>query len=1048
MKPLKLTMSAFGPYSGTTTIDFEKLGSSGLFLISGDTGAGKTTIFDAISYALFEKTSGLTRDINSVRSDFATIDIFTEVTLEFIHKGRRYTINRYPEQTRKSDRGKGVAEQKKGAYILLPDGKKIDSRNEIKGIISDILGGLGYDQFKQIAMIAQGEFLELLLADNDKRNEILQKVFNTEFLRKVSFKLKEKEISLKNENEDMEKSTLQYLEGIKCAQTSEYYGEILELKEDKNVNRVPDILNCLSLLVEEDSRILNDINDKIGKLDKDREQLIKKEVKGKAVNNDFDEKEMLEAKKKELDEKKDEMKALEQKADMGQRALSYVKPYEDRKIREEAEANRLAVKIEAAVKDRALLEERFKNAVLLYETEFKKIDLRDSINLYISNLEESLPQYDKLKHLFEKEKVSSGQRKQLDELVTLFIKKTEEGQKQYKILSEELEKKKDSPVRYVNSRNALEKEQALKKHTEQLETESAKLILLEETARNYRKAFLQAEERYEECNREYELKQKAFLREQAGLLALTLEEGKPCPVCGSTEHPAAARFLSEAPTEAELNKLKEKRDSLNDEMLKAGLSVSEYRKEFETRLNAVKESMKDMAQGKELTGLQDIRAYLRNLLSESNNTIRELEQETINWKKACDRKETCEAEVKKILEDLDEYNLKVSAGKEELLRINAELSTLQSEIALIKQNLEFGSLEEAKQTIAEKKAELEELRSRFSKAEKEYHETDGSLKAATRLLSEFNGQQEASLEVLEGARGEYLKKVKEYGFSGEARYKEALITQETIDEIKEKCKKYELAGQEIKGRLNKLKEKTYGKERQDLEAVREDIRRLKDERSRWEKLQKDVYGRINENKEAMAHIKEIQKEREEKSREYLDVCTMSKTANGRLEGKLKITFETYVQAAYFIRIIEEANKRFYEMSGKRYRLLRKEEGSLQSATGLELNVFDTWTGKVRNVKSLSGGESFMAALSLALGFSDMIQNYAGGIEIDTMFVDEGFGSLDTEALEQSIHTLNNLTVGSRLVGIISHVEELKDRIEKQIIVKKDIKGSYVDKIII
>lgn len=1048
MKPLKLTMSAFGPYSGTTVIDFEKMGSSGLFLISGDTGAGKTTIFDAISYALFEKTSGLTRDVSSVRSDFASIDIFTEVTLEFIHKGKRYTVNRYPEQTRKSDRGKGVAEQKKGASILLPDGKKLDSRNEVKSILSDILGGLGYDQFKQIAMIAQGEFLELLLADNDKRNEILQKVFNTELLRRTSYKLKEQELFLKNVNEDMEKSILQYIDGIKCTENSAYYPEIINYKSAKNVNWIPEILNCLGLLIEEDKSIQGDLNDKLGKLDKEREKLIKKEVNGIAVNTDLDEKEMLQEKMQKLEDKKDEMQILERKAVMGQRALSYIKPFEEKKNRLGIVTAQLTDKVETGEKDRLCLEERYKNAGHLYEEEFKKIDYRDSLNLYISNLEEILPQYDKLAELTDMEKRLINNKNRLDEAADLGKRDMESAKQRLAALSAELEKKKDSPVLYINCRNQTENAQSFKRQLEQSEKEISELIVLEEKLVNLKDAFLQTEKRYEACNREYELKQKSFLREQAGILALTLEEGKPCPVCGSIHHPMAAIVPSEAPTEAELNLLKDKRNTLNDELRNAGLRVSENKKEFETRSAHIAESLSEITKGQAIIGLSGLLDYIRGRLTELNHRIAELNQEADFLMKEKDRKELCEEELKKTQETLEELNRKDTVLKEERLRAASDLAACRNELTLTKQNLEFQSLEQAVLTIQEKKKELEELRSRFTKAEKDFHDADSSLKTAIRLLKDYQEQLGQSKEDYDIAFREYTNKIREYGFQDEAGYKEALITQETIDEIMAGCKEYELAKQEMKGRLSKLKEKTGKKERVDVEAIQQNIRQLKEERTQWEKLQKDVYGRIRENREIMSRIKEIQKERDIKSREYMDISALSKTANGRLEGKQKITFETYVQAAYFIQIIEEANKRFYEMSGRRYRLMRKEEGNLQSATGLDLNVLDTWSGKIRSVKSLSGGESFMAALSLALGFSDIIQNYTGGIEIDTMFVDEGFGSLDAEALEQSIHTLNNLTLGSRMVGIISHVEELKDRIDKQIIIKKDIKGSFVEKIIV
>ncbi len=1047
MKPLKLTMSAFGPYSGTTVIDFEKLGSSGLFLISGDTGSGKTTIFDAISYALFEKTSGLTREVNSVRSDFATLEVFTEVTLEFSHKGRRYVINRYPDQTRKSDRGKGMAEQKKGASILLPDGKKIDSRNEVKGILSDILGGLGYDQFKQIAMIAQGEFLELLLADNDKRNEILQKVFNTEFFKRFSARLREKEINLKNENEDMEKSILQYIDGIKCGESSKHYQKILEFKSLKNINYLPGILQYLELIIVEDNQLLYEVNEKIQKLEKAKDKLIKQEVTGKNINSDLDEKDRLQARKTEQEERKGEIKALQKKAETGQKLLTYVKPLEDAKKREEITVNQLSVKTADTKKDIALAEERLKTAKKIFDEEYQKIGYRDDLNLYIGNLEECLPQYDKLKKLTEEEKTYSAAAGQLEENMKTLSEKVMDTQQLYVSLTEELNTLKDSPVQYLGLQNALEKEQAGRNRLEQLETEVSKLILLEEAVENYRKTYIRTEERYTACSLEYEEKQKAFLRELAGILALTLEEGKPCPVCGSAEHPRAARISGEAPSEAELNKLKEKKDAINEEMLQASMKAREYKKEFETRLNAAKEAVLEFVKPEEFTGLLEMRTSLQNILTEKNAGILELEQAQNALKHQCERKEACEAGMEKALYCLEEYNSKTVLLKEEMNRLTAVLSVCRNEIGLIKENLEFDSLEKANLKITEKKTELNDLRKKYTEAEKEYYEADTGLKTALRLLNEFREQSVTATAALETATKDFQVKLNEYGFQKEEHFREALMSQEEIDKAQDTCKKYELDRQTVNGLLEKFKEKTKGRTRIDLSVIRGNINMLKEERSLLEKQQKEIHNRVAENKGALSHIREIEKIREEKSRQYLDISAMSKTANGRLEGKQKITFETYVQAAYFVRIIKEANKRFYDMSGKRYQLLRKEEGSLQGASGLELNVLDTWTGKIRGVKSLSGGESFMAALSLALGFSDIIQNYAGGIEIDTMFVDEGFGSLDTEALEQSVNTLMDLTAGNRMVGIISHVDELKERIDKQIIVKKDIKGSYIEKII-
>ena len=1045
MKPLKLTMSAFGPYSDKTVIDFKTLGNSGLFLISGDTGAGKTTIFDAISYALFEKTSGLTRDIASIRSDFATLDIFTEVTLEFSHKGQCYTINRYPDQTRKTDRGKGQAEQKKGAYIIMPDGNKTDNRTEVKAIISDILGGLGYDQFKQIAMIAQGEFLELLLADSDKRNDILQKVFNTEFYKRVSGKLREKEINLKNLNDDLEKSILQYIDGINCDEKSIFYPDIVQFKNEKNINKIDLILEYLEKILKEDYLIQTTINLEIDKQEKTKDKLIKSEVNGKSLNNDLDEKLRLQLKKNELDEKREEMKVIEQKADIGQKALSYIKPLEDAKKREEMARLQLENKINNARKERKVQEEKLILTKKVYEEEYNLQNIREKLNIYINNLEEKLPQYDKLMNLDCKLKEQLLKEKKIDENLRLLINKIDELQTLYQSLNSEIEGIKDSPIKYLNCLNILEKERTIKSRIETLESEISKLIILLELVDNKKKSFVKIEEQYDVCNEEYEFKNKNFLREQAGILAKTLENNTPCPVCGSEVHPNIARCLTEAPSEAELNKLKEYRDKLNEEMQKASIKASETKREFDTRKKALNYALSEIYNFTDSDELCDIKCTMLNWKNEKLDIILELERQEKLLKVQCDRNQVCEKNRKEAQENSDVYNNKLVVLKDEKYILTTIISTNRSEIELIRKDLEFESLGKADSVIIEKKAELEKLRKRFIDAENEYHETDTALKTTIRLFTEFVKEYEISNNTLEILIKEYLQKIKDIGLKDEESYHQALLTQEQIDDIKNQSKKYELTKQEIKVQLDKLKEKTYGKEQVDIEAIRNNMKEVKASRVLIDKLQKEVYNRSMANKGASSNIKELQKVRVEKNQQYLDVSAMSKTANGRLEGKQKITFETYVQAAYFIQIIKEANKRFYDMSGKRYMLLRKEEGNIQSSTGLELNVHDTWTGKIRSVKSLSGGESFMAALSLALGFSDIIQNYAGGIEIDTMFVDEGFGSLDAEALEQAIATLITLTAGNRLVGIISHVDELKDRIEKQIIVKKNVRGSYIVK---
>lgn len=1047
MKPLKLTISAFGPYSGTTVIDFENLGSSGLFLISGDTGSGKTTIFDAIAYALFEKTSGQTRDINTIRSDFAPLEVFTEVTLEFSHKGQVYTINRYPDQLRKSERGKGYAEQKKGASILMPDGTRIDNRTQVKAIITDILGGLGYEQFKQIALIAQGEFLELLLADSDKRNDILQKVFNTEFYKRVGMKLREKENKLKGECEDLEKSILQYVEGIICNDTSIHYSTIIELKKAKNINLIAEIVSALETLITEDTESQSEFNNNIDKLEKEKDKLIKSELKGKELNKDLEEKEKLQKIKLELDSKKEDMKALEEKALLGQKALSHVKPMEDAKLREEKYLLQLEAKISKSMIEKEQQDEQLMSSKKVYEEENKKEEIREKLNIYMNDLIGKLPSYDKLKELSLHLKGLLVKDKDTKDKLLIHTKKVEDFTKRSKELEEEIEQLKESPVQYLNSLNTLEKEKADKKRLDTILKDVSSLINMEKTVVKNQEVFIDYEKQFDYWNQEYEKKQKAFLREQAGILGKGLEEGIPCPVCGSLHHPNITKCESEAPSEAELKDLKEKRDQYNDKLQKATIVARESKKELDTSYHLLRNAVEEFYQFDAEPQIREMESVIQKINKEKEEHIVHNEDKVIQFKKQYERKELCEKEFAEVKEAINTNMVHLEQFKELKNTLSMSISSCKKDIDYISKDLEFDSLEKANEMITKKKSELQILRDKLITAEKNYHDTEAKLKTTIGLIEEFKNQKEITQKTLENYTKEYLQKIKEVGLKNEAFYKENLLTQEQIDNFTNQCRKYELTKGEVKAQLDKLKEKTYGKEPVDVVAIQNNILEVKASKSALDKSLKEVQNRIMVNKRALINIREVEKLRLEKSEAYLDVSAMSKTANGRLEGKQKITFETYVQAAYFIKIIAEANKRFYEMSGKRYKLLRKEEGNIQSFTGLELNVYDTWTGKIRSVKSLSGGESFMAALSLALGFADIIQNYSGGIQIDTMFVDEGFGSLDSEALEQSISILTTLTDGNRLVGIISHVNELKERIDKQIIVKKDIKGSYIEKIV-
>lgn len=1046
MKPLKLIMQAFGPYSNKTEIVFSKFTSSGLFLISGDTGSGKTTIFDAISYALFDKTSGQSRGTNSIRSDFASEDTFTEVTYTFSHKGEIYTINRYPDQLRKGKRIDRMVQQKKGVSIKLPDGKVLDSLTEVNNTITDILGGLGYDQFKQISMIAQGEFLNLLLADNEKRNDILQRVFNTTYYQRVAMKLRYKENELKKENNDIINLMKQFIGDIRCGENSEYFEQVNTYKSDKNVYQTDDIIACLNKLIKEDSKIIDELNSKIKKISAKHIELSKEEENGLNINKDIDEKEKIEKNLEELKAKELEINKLYKKAALSQDALSNIKPLETNKKQKEVSLYETKEKIVKNNIDIEVLSKKIEEAKKVFNQEEDKKSLRDELNTSISELKKSLGKYIKLDK-YKKDK--NNKDKTLGELIEKFSKLNQELDKLIKT-KEDLEKEindlSNSHVLKIECANKLEKEKNNKKKLDNLYKNIEELIELELSSKKARVDYKKSEEEYQVSSEEYEKNQKIFLREQAGILALDLKDNEPCPVCGATQHPKLAHLQHEALTKTILDDMKAKTSKLLAKLQEASKRSGNLNNLLDTKKEAVSESLFEYDIKTDDKDFEYLKDLVINYREKTDKAIFDLEEEYKSIEKNVNKHEENKKEFKKVEEKIKLVKEKMQDLSESKINLENELNTIVYKIDSVSKELEYSSLNIAKKTLNKFENQLEELEKQYKKAEEEYYKLETKSSNLKTILRENEKALKAYTEEVSQAKEDYLKAIKNSSLADEETYYLHQFSQAKIDEMKEACNNYEIEKRENLARLKVLITKTKNKIKVDLKEISSKLKELRITKEELEEQRTITYNKVSRNEEVKKSLQNKNKERLIKNQEYLDVDALARTANGRLEGKPKITFETYIQAAHFVQIIKKANERFYNMSGKRYELLRKESGNIQKFTGLELDVYDNWTGKIRNVNSLSGGESFMAALSLALGFSDIIQNYSGGIVIDTLFVDEGFGSLDTNVLDESIGTLSSLTEGNRLVGIISHVDELKDKIPNQIIVKKGITGSFIEDI--
>ena len=894
MKPINLRISAFGPYKDEVNIDFTKLGENGIFLITGDTGAGKTSIFDAISFAIFGEVSGSNRPIQTLRSDFADMNIDTYVELEFVHKNRKYKILRNPSYEKPKKKGEGFTKKSADASLEYDDVVVSGIKNvDIK--IEEILG-INAKQFKQISMLAQGEFLKILFAESKERTEIFRKIFDTNIYNSIARKLKEK---LKI-NED-------------------------ELKELKNSF----ITNTANILWEEEKNI--NLDNKINEIDIDN---------------------VLKELEQELEENKEENTNIEEEITKQEKEIKVI----EENISKQEELN---LKIENY---KQLLTKQ--NEYKKQEEEIEKLKNKIAQNQKIREIIK--PKADKVNN--EKEIIKKLE-KDLDTIkrnIQIGNAKEKEHEKKVEIVNKIGEKYKEYNNYLEIKKELLEKANIIKN-----------IENLEITKNNYLKEYEQLEKEYKIINNEYLEKESEFFKEQVGIIAEKLEENKPCPVCGSITHPNIAKKSASVLSKEELEKIKENLEIKQNNKLKKQEECIKVNSQINILIQEI---------GKESDNKLELESAKNKLKKEFN----------INKEKLISIEQTILKEYKSILnKNLDITKFEYDKFKDSI-------------IDLI--NLEKNELVKSKTLQEEKMNQLQESNLRLDKYTKEY----------------FN---------------ELLK----LRFKNEEEYNKILLTNIEIENIQKNIEDFTRNVAINNTKISDLEKEAKGKSTKDLKIQKEKLMAYKNILIEKRKEYVKIKGKLDNNMRIYKLLLENAKELKQKIKDFIIYDELSRTANGTLAGKKRIEFEQYVQATYFDMVILEANKRLAKMTENRYFLIRKEEPEkISDKIGLDLEVKDNYNGKIRDVKSLSGGEAFKAALSLALGLSDVIQSYSGGIVVDTLFIDEGFGSLDTESREQAINTLSLLIDNNKLIGIISHVTELKERIDKKIIVTKTSDGSKIE----
>ena len=1038
MKPLQLVMCAFGPYAGKVELSFDQIGSEGLFLITGDTGAGKTTIFDAIAFALFDGVSGSVRTVDTLRSDFAALETKTFVELEFLHKGQKYKVTRNPKYQRPKKSGTGLTHENADATLVLPAGEVVTGNSKVTEKIVELLG-IDYKQFKQIAMIAQGEFLKLLLSDSSERAGIFRKVFNTDIYLTIQDVLKRRERELKGQCEESIRSILQYMDGI-------------QWPSKHSVHATEQVMVFLQALIEEDKAHLIQDRQQAGIL---AGLILAKAAELKEaeyVNKSFAALDMARNKLGELQSQEDEMKQQEKSASLAEKALHEVKPLENIYLREKRGCDELLASIQALKDTVTLQAPQVEELHGAWVTEQQKEPVREKLTGELLKLKDALPQYSRVEIL------KQNMEKQEKELQTLIDSLAELKTQKDKLIEHKGKLTKESDAlctvdtRLLECRNTLNRLGDLEKNLNGLASGISAVQMLWSESTMLQEEFLSAEKAYTDANDAYIQKENAFFREQAGILARSLEEGLPCPVCGSTEHPGKARPTAGAPSEADIQKLKVLRDKKQQLWHQASDNAGRKKTQIETSEGHLYQTAKNVLEQSIPESIPNNLPELQALvLGERKNTTEQLQEQNAV---RCDL-ETQSERRKQCLEDLRQTEERMKQTEENYYRqaeqkgtLEVSYSAIQSEINTLQASLEYPSIEIARQALLETEKKQDELKQALQDAEKAYQENKKQLESNITLLNDQEQRKETAAAAVQQALAEYTAKYRGLGFSDEDSYQAALLSEQVLAELKERIRNYQDDCKSTKTDMERLSAETKDKQPKDTAKILEEQSTLQSEKQTLDDRIQIVTIRLEKNETTATAISKKDKERKQLEKDYLVVLSLSRTANGEITGKQKLAFEQFVQASYFNQIIMEANKRLATMTNRRYELLRKEDATdNRSQSGLELDVLDNYTGKIRSVKSLSGGESFKASLALALGLSDVIQSYAGGVEINTMFIDEGFGSLDSESLEQAIITLNNLTAGNRLVGIISHVSELKDRIDKKVVIKKSIAGSTIEVVV-
>lgn len=1078
MKPTKLIVSGFGPYGETMPeIDFEQFEDKGLFLICGDTGAGKTTLFDAVCFALYGETSGIYRDARRLRSEYAKDETESFVDFYFSHQGRNYHVRRQPSYDRKKRRGEGVITEKEKAYFYCEGETPIEGVSNVNTAVKELLR-VDVKQFKQIAMIAQGEFGALLNAKTEERTAILRTIFMTEGYQKIEFRLKERRDASYRKRVDAERSILQYLGDAAAEEGSGLAEELRLLKERGNASgsawNVEEFLEVIGRAVREDRSAATELEG-----ERKREEAILEEKKQTLAlaetNNRFIERfEALERERKTLEGRREEEKERQTLLERQKAAFRQVRPVYDSLNKARREASE--VKRELAEKEEALAsaKEASGRAKVSLKECLKEEPRAEELKNQARRIEEEKPRYERRDGLI----LEKGELKATEKIL---LKEEQSIREREKALEKKLAELAETVSALAGKPEELIQIRAEKEKLSDLYDEIRAATGENGKEAEYRERKSRLEEKQEDFVKKQSLYESASARRQeterildncrAGILAQGLKEGDRCPVCGSTHHPEPALLPEKYVSEETFRRDKEKEEAAKKKKDAALIAAEQERTAFETWSDRIREDMVRFLE-KESAGRSDESRVLcgEKATAELDVDDVELDEESLDGlfalakeagervKKGLEEARAAEGDARKACEtyqkaqsewenargkETDElravretYLFRRQENQTSLAENGALLGTL-AELPYVDWNAADSAMMLARKEAEQITSSIERAKAESAEAEKKEAELGAALETLRESLAK---RQEES----DGLQKTFTDIYQKYGFRSEEEFRNFPASEKEIADGEEALNRYRQSVTTNKKQLEQAREDAAGKSRIDVEGIQTEVREQSRKTEELRRRENEISYRLQTNEEKYQNIEKLKPELEKFRKEYTVCARLYDLVKGQT-GKGKITLEQYIQAAGFDGIIRAANRRLLPMSDGQYELFRQEDSlGKKSNTFLDLEVLDNFTGHRRPVGNLSGGESFKASLSLALGLSDTVSSNLGGIQMDALFIDEGFGTLDRKSMENAMDILVNLSGANKLVGIISHREELKETIPQQIRIRKGKHGSWIE----